>query len=645
MLIKPFIKYVLMAGLFTLSVTGCMKKEFFDSSKQEPEQKPEKDDGKVTLDDYFDFSTTQEVRLKVDYGSGCPKAYFEVYAENPLIYQEEGAQVTKREDIIHIAGGFTDGDGKYDKSVVLPASVTEVYIYSPDFGVPTLYKTEVADKAVNAIISFDNEIDVSTLSRSRAVSSRATATVDFIKKSVPNVLGTWNASTGKPDYLDSGLKIDISELKKFIINMFGEGKNNGNSPYISHDTDILIKEKARVWINYFGGDTSARSVFAYYCYENGASVADIKQAVKRACVIFPSAHSKALGGYSGVGTYLRYIDSGGNLHPVEEGFPAGTKIGFLLWNQGFGNSTNFNDNTFYSTQSLNSDGKSHTAIFAATASSGKKYNIITMEDWKDSDYNDVAFVISSDPIRAIDVPDAPDQDDDRKGTNLYRGVLGFEDNWPRQGDYDLNDVVIKYISEVSYNDKNQILDIVDKFTLVWSGASYNNGFSYQVPFSLNLLKVLDGEASHSSDNVINVFDNAREELGVSGMAPADMPSHAGEIRSKTFTVTMKFDVPYAFGVTPPYNPFIRLGNTEVHLPNRPPTANANNTFPQEADISDGKTTFFICEDGYPFALHMDARADESIMNLDLTPEAVRIDVTYPKFSDWVTTRNPQTKWW
>lgn len=636
---------MLMAGLFTLSVTGCMKKEFFDSSKQEPEQKPEKDDGKVTLDDYFDFSTTQEVRLKVDYGSGCPKAYFEVYAENPLVYQEEGAQVTKRKDIIHIAGGFTDGDGKYDKSVTIPASVSDVYIYSPDFGVPKLYKAEVIAHAVNATISFDNEIDVSILSRSRAATGRA-ATVDFIKKSIPNVLGTWKSKNGKPDYLDDGLKINISaELKKNITGMFPEGKDNGNSPYISHDTDILIKEKARVWINYFGGDTSARSVFAYYCYESGASVADINQAVTRACVIFPSAHKDALGSYSGVGTYLRYIDSGGNLHPVEEGFPAGTKIGFLLWNQGFGNSTNFNNNTFYSTQSLNSDGRSHTAIFAATASSGKKYNIITMEDWINTDYNDVAFVISSDPIRAIDVPDAPDQDDDRKGTNLYRGVLGFEDNWPKQGDYDLNDVVIKYISEVSYNDKNQILDIVDKFTLVWSGASYNNGFSYQVPFSLDLLKVLDGEASHSSDNVINVFDNAREELGVSGMAPADMPSHAGEIRSKTFTVTMKFDVPYAFGVTPPYNPFIRLGNTEVHLPNRPPTANANNTFPQEADISDGKTTFFICEDGYPFALHMDARADESIMNINLKPEAVRIDVTYPGFSDWVKTRNPQTKWW
>lgn len=650
MLIKSSFKYMLMAGLFTLSVTGCMKKEFFDSTQQEPEQEPEKDNGKVTLDDYFDFSTTQEVRLNVDYGSGCPKAYFEVYAENPLIYQEEGAQVTKRKDIIHIAGGFTDGDGKYDKLVTIPASVTEVYIYSPDFGVPTLYRTEVTDKAVNATISFDNELDISTSTDgARAVESRI-ATADQIWKYIPYRLGGWKTTVtpyGEPDYLVDGLKINISaELKKYITTFFPEGGNNSNSPYISHDTDVLIKEQARVWVNYFGGNTAARSVFAYYCYEEGATTEEIKKAAaERACVIFPKAHREALGDYSGVGTYLRYIDSKGNMSAVDDGFPPGTKIGFLLWNEGFYNpNKDFSSNTFYSTESLNSKNRSQTAIFAANASDGKKYNIITFEDWTDSDYNDVAFIISSDPIKALEIPDAPDPEDDRTATTTYRGVLGFEDNWPRQGDYDLNDVVIKYVSDVTYNVDNAITKIVDNITLAWTGASYSNGFSYQVPFSLDLVTV-EGAASTSTDNVINVFSDARKELGVSGMAPADMPSHATEIQPKTFTITMTFKEPYAFGVTPPYNPFIRLGNTEVHLPNRAPTANANNAFPQEADISDGKTTFFICEDGYPFALHMDARADESIMNLDLTPEAVRIDVTYPGFSDWVKTRNPQTQWW
>ena len=55
---------------------------------------------------------------------------------------------------------------------------------------------------------------------------------------------------------------------------------------------------------------------------------------------------------------------------------------------------------FYSTKSLNSDKISHTAIFAAENKAGESVNVITMEDWKngENDYNDVAFVISSDPI-------------------------------------------------------------------------------------------------------------------------------------------------------------------------------------------------------------------------------------------------------
>ena len=60
---------------------------------------------------------------------------------------------------------------------------------------------------------------------------------------------------------------------------------------------------------------------------------------------------------------------------------------------------------FYSTKSLNSDKISHTAIFAAKNKAGDRVNVITMEDWKngENDYNDVAFVISSNPIAAIEV--------------------------------------------------------------------------------------------------------------------------------------------------------------------------------------------------------------------------------------------------
>ena len=57
----------------------------------------------------------------------------------------------------------------------------------------------------------------------------------------------------------------------------------------------------------------------------------------------------------------------------------------------------------------------------------KLYGIIIFFNNGENDYNDVAFVISSNPIAAIEVPDVPNPGD-RQGTEKYSGVLGFEDN-------------------------------------------------------------------------------------------------------------------------------------------------------------------------------------------------------------------------
>ena len=55
-----------------------------------------------------------------------------------------------------------------------------------------------------------------------------------------------------------------------------------------------------------------------------------------------------------------------------------------------------------------------------------------------------------------------------KEQKKYSECFGFEDNWPEQGDYDLNDVVMKYQSSVDYNIDNKVLNIIDKFTLAWT---------------------------------------------------------------------------------------------------------------------------------------------------------------------------------
>ncbi|MEQ3304897.1 MULTISPECIES: LruC domain-containing protein [Bacteroides] len=640
-------KLVCVIGVVSVAFSSCLQKDVYD-----PANSGDKEE-EVTLDNYFDFATTKNIQLNIDYGKECPRAYFEVYAENPLSYVAEGGQIIKKAGVSHIATGFTDIQGRYIKPASFPTAVSEVYIYSPDFGVPTLYKTKVVGSDVSAKITFENALDVTPVDSSTR-SAQTRSSLKFITNVIPNVLGTWNVNTGRPNYLDASKKINVdATLKSYITTYFPEGKNNVGTNLVSDDADILIKEDANVVVNYFGGDTGAQSVFAYYCYSENASIDEIRQAAKHACVIFPNAHKSSLGNYSGVAVNLKYINETGSFPEEEpERIPAGTKIGFLIWNDGW-RGVKANGNMFYSTKSLNSDKISHTAIFAAKNKVGERVNVITMEDWKngENDYNDVAFVISSNPIAAIEVPDVPNPGD-RQGTEKYSGVLGFEDNWPEQGDYDLNDVVMKYQSSVDYNIDNKVLNIIDKFTLAWTGANYKNSFAYEVPFDLSKaskVTVNGSETSSYSGNVITLFKDAKAELGVSNVNAEDMINQ--NIQEKTYTVSIQFNNPTLDKsvVVAPYNPFIKVFNsaTEVHLTDHKPTTGANNRFPSGADISRGDVdgTYFICKDGFPFAIHVDARLDASILNLDLKKENQRIDKTYPKFAEWAKTRDPQIKWW
>lgn len=640
-------KLVCVIGVVSVAFSSCLQKDVYD-----PANSGDKEE-EVTLDNYFNFATTKNIQLNIDYGKECPRAYFEVYAENPLSYVAEGGQIIKKAGVSHIATGFTDIQGRYIKPASFPTAVSEVYIYSPDFGVPTLYKTKVVGSDVSAKITFENALDVTPVDSSTR-SAQTRSSLKFITNVIPNVLGTWNVNTGRPNYLDASQKINVdATLKSYITTYFPEGKNNVGTNLVSDDADILIKEDANVVVNYFGGDTGAQSVFAYYCYSENASIDEIRQAAKHACVIFPNAHKSSLGNYSGVAVNLKYINETGSFPEEEpERIPAGTKIGFLIWNDGW-RGVKANGNMFYSTKSLNSDKISHTAIFAAKNKAGDRVNVITMEDWKngENDYNDVAFVISSNPIAAIEVPDVPNPGD-RQGTEKYSGVLGFEDNWPEQGDYDLNDVVMKYQSSVDYNIDNKVLNIIDKFTLAWTGANYKNSFAYEVPFDLSKaskVTVNGSEASSYSGNVITLFKDAKAELGVSNVNAEDMINQ--NIQEKTYTVSIQFNNPTLDKsvVVAPYNPFIKVFNsaTEVHLTDHKPTTGANNRFPSGADISRGDVdgTYFICKDGFPFAIHVDARLDASILNLDLKKENQRIDKTYPKFAEWAKTRDPQIKWW
>ena len=94
-------KLVCVIGVVSVAFSSCLQKDVYD-----PANSGDKEE-EVTLDNYFDFATTKNIQLNIDYGKECPRAYFEVYAENPLSYVAEGGQIIKKAGVSHIATGFT----------------------------------------------------------------------------------------------------------------------------------------------------------------------------------------------------------------------------------------------------------------------------------------------------------------------------------------------------------------------------------------------------------------------------------------------------------------------------------------------------------------------------------------------------------
>lgn len=613
--------------MITFTLVSCEQNVYNPDKGKENENTP----------NTFPFETTSSIQLNVKYD--VPEGYkvlFEVYLENPFTIDEDG-QAVKRTDISPVITRMTDGNGTYSgKEVITADRGNEAYIYTSYIGVPGFFKTTISDNAINANINFES------------ISNDAAQTRAYTNAPAGYyTLGTWNAK-GRPNYLDAEGELSLSASMLNTINKtLPEDGNCPNKYRQSIDFEVNDPENrnAEVSVRFIGGTSSAASTFGYYCYKSGASQSDIRKAKKY--IIFPNTitdagWNKPVALKGGECVKLHYIDEEGIDRGTE--FPNGTRIGWFLMNNAFMNSKD----VFYSTKALNSDKRTHTAAFRIN-----NFVVLSFEDWKDDDYNDVMFNVWSNPIEAIapEVPEVPEEKPDESDQSVayrmtYNGIIAFEDNWPAKGDYDLNDVIVKYNSVLSYNTKNEVLNTEDIFTALWSGADYKNGFAYQLntdrsnvttvftegPSTFNT-QGLDADISKAT---INVFLNALDETG-------------NNSKTSTYKIKNTFKTPInheTFGVAP-YNPFIFVhsnqgkSRNEVHLINHAPTEKVNmELFHTGNDLSDPVNgLYYVAAESYPFAIHLIDAESYS------TEEKVSIDKTYPKFTNWAKSGGKEDKDW
>lgn len=553
-----------------------------------------KDDEKTP--NSFDFSTTSSIQVNVKYD--VPEGYkvlFEIYLEDPFTIDKDG-QIIKRTDLEPVIRRMTDGNGAYSgKEIINSDHGDEAYIYTSYIGVPTLFKTVIAGDAITADIKWDSTDD-----------NPQTRAEGWQAPKGYHVLGTWS-SKGYPHYLDTDNKITIPGDVLTIINTtLKEGGTCPKQYRQAIDFEINDPEgrNAEVSIRIIGGTSGAASAFGYYCYRADASLSEIKKAPK--CIVFPNTlmdnyyNKKASGLQGGESVKLHYIDPDG----VDQGtvFPNGVKIGWFLLNDSFYGG---NNKPFYSTTKLNGDGRTHTAAFRID-----DFVVLSFEDWTDQDYNDIQFNVWSNPIEAIINPDIPDikpdgGNEDKKYSLEYKGIIAFEDNWPRKGDYDLNDVIVKYQSVLNFNDANQVLSTEDTYELLWSGATFKNGFAYQLNTERSNMstEILEAPTSFNGQGLDTDLSKATVNVFLSALDVTERNT-----KTATYKIKNTFKTPLShetLGI-PPYNPFIMVhdelkeSRIEVHLVNYPPTEKADMAlFHTEEDLSSVPTSYYVANGNYP----------------------------------------------
>ena len=250
--------------------------------------------------------------------------------------------------------------------------------------------------------------------------------------------------------------------------------------------------------------------------------------------------------------------------------------------------------------------------------------------------------------------------------NLYPalgpGTLAFEDLWPGKGDYDFNDLVIDYQFEIITDIFNNVEEVTATFVLKAFGASFENGFGFQLASGINpedvtvtgtglteniiTLNASGTEAGQTRPTII-VFDNAFAHMPHPGTGiGVNTTPGAPYVAPVTFTVKMVFKPDtYSFNNLDisNFNPFLivnKVRSHEVHLPGYAPTDLFDvSLFGQYEDKSDPATgKYFVTALNHPWAINIYESFDYPIEKQDILS-------VHLKFAEWAVSGGVQFPDW
>ncbi|MGV8139825.1 MAG: LruC domain-containing protein [Mangrovibacterium sp.] len=268
-------------------------------------------------------------------------------------------------------------------------------------------------------------------------------------------------------------------------------------------------------------------------------------------------------------------------------------------------------------------------------------------------------VVSDDPD-GDGIPNDQDEFDDdpeRAFISYYPSDAGtwntlmFEDMWPKLGDYDFNDLVIKYQYEYYLNADNKVVDLIAHFQVVASGADFSNGFGFKLDIPNSSVLGVDGyihtgsliklnpnntEQGASDEAVIIVYDNLKQSVGTMfNVTHQGTPKTIDPI--SVHVLLNKVDQSLVSIV----NPFIFTDQTrgrEVHLMGFTPTSKANNSYFGTDDDSSLGGKYYRSSQNFPWALDIPSDVRHMLEYIDFS-------IGYPDFVKWAESGGKEYLTW
>ncbi|MCC8424715.1 LruC domain-containing protein [Mucilaginibacter sp. UR6-11] len=483
---------------------------------------------------------------------------------------------------------------------------------------------------------------------------------------------------GRPTYLEAASDVIDASLLSYINASLPEGKPLATThpDYLNNKVNTInLTTKTDVWVTYVSEGAGYQNTLAYYTYSTSnppsrSSGGTLFDGIDKITYIFPNASGSGSGGGLKSGDKVKLGT-----------FDAGTTVAFvLLQNAWTGYGVTTSAPKFYSQNEFNPETSSalrqHEVMLYDDV---HKVYVMGFEDQNrtssDNDFNDLVVYATANPITAInntnvamidkggdtdgdgvqDEQDAFPNDATKAYINYYPSKdtyanIAFEDNWPKKGDLDLNDMVVQYRYSFVSNAKNQVVSMTGDYAVAAAGASFKNGFGVQLPVAASAVQSVSGyklsagsyitlasngvEAGQSKA-VIVPFDN--HDLMVHNFDYAffiNTLNSKEKVTGQTASVTVNFTSPVDASTlkVSAFNPFLisnlRRGY-EVHLPGFAPTDKADSklfgTDDDKTSVATGK--YYLSADNQPWAINF---TDSFIYPI----ETANINQAYLHFADW-----------